>query len=175
MKAAVLYEVKQPLRVEEVELEGPHTGEVLVKIGAAGVCHSDYHFMNGDLPIGMPCVLGHEGAGVVEEVGEGVTTVKPGDHVVLLFRPNCGHCEFCSQGRPALCWMAGKLRNSGHQLDGTSRLRKDGQEIKPFLGVSCFAERTVVPEQGVVEINDDIPMDVAALVGCAAMTGCGAV
>ena len=84
-----------------------------MRISAAGVCHSDYHFMNGDLPIGLPCVLGHEGAGVVEEVGEGVTTVAPGDHVVLLFRPNCGHCEFCSQGRPALCWMAAQFRNTG--------------------------------------------------------------
>jgi S-(hydroxymethyl)glutathione dehydrogenase / alcohol dehydrogenase len=175
MKAAVLYEVKQPLRVEDVDLDGPRRGEVLVRIGAAGVCHSDYHFMNGDLPIGLPCVLGHEGAGVVEEVGEGVTAVKPGDHVVLLFRPNCGHCEFCSQGRPALCWMAGQLRNTGRLLDGTSRLSKGGQELKHFLGVSCFAERTVVPEQGVVPIPEDTPLEVAALVGCAVMTGVGAV
>ena len=175
MKAAVLYEVKQPLRVEEVDLDGPRQGEVLVKIGAAGVCHSDYHFMNGDLPIGLPAVLGHEGAGVVEQVGAGVTTVKPGDHVVLLFRPNCGHCEFCSQGRPALCWMAGQLRNTGRLLDGSSRLHREGREIKHFLGVSCFAERTVVPEQGCVPIAEDIPLEVAALVGCAVMTGVGAV
>ena len=175
MKAAVLYEVKRPLRVEDVDLAGPHNGEVLVRIGAAGVCHSDYHFMNGDLPIGLPCVLGHEGAGIVEEVGEGVTTVKPGDHVVLLFRPNCGHCEFCSQGRPALCWMAGQLRNTGRLLDGTSRFSRGGAELKHFLGVSCFAERTVVPEQGVVPIPGDIPLEVAALVGCAVMTGVGAV
>jgi S-(hydroxymethyl)glutathione dehydrogenase / alcohol dehydrogenase len=175
MKAAVLYETQQPLRVEDVELEGPHDGEVLVRIGAAGVCHSDYHFMNGDLPIGMPCVLGHEGAGVVEEVGRGVTAVVPGDHVVLLFRANCGHCEFCSQGRPALCWMAGKLRNTGRLLDGTSRLSRGGSELKHFLGLSCFAERAVVPEQGVVPIPTDVPMEVAALVGCAVMTGVGAV
>jgi NDMA-dependent alcohol dehydrogenase len=175
MKAAVLYAAKQPLRVEDVELGGPRDGEVLVRIGAAGVCHSDYHFMNGDLPIGMPCVLGHEGAGVVEEVGRGVTAVAPGDHVVLLFRPNCGHCEFCSQGRPALCWMAGQLRNTGRLLDGTSRLSREGEEIKHFLGVSCFAERAVVPEQGVVPIPKDVPMEVAALVGCAVMTGVGAV
>jgi S-(hydroxymethyl)glutathione dehydrogenase/alcohol dehydrogenase len=175
VKAAVLYETKKPLRVEQVDLDGPKHGEVLVKIGAAGVCHSDYHFMNGDLPIGLPCVLGHEGAGVVEEVGEGVTTVKPGDHVVLLFRPNCGHCEFCSQGRPALCWMAGKFRNTGRMLDGTSRFHRDGVEILHFLGVSCFSERTVVPEQGVVPIAPDIPFEVAALVGCAVMTGVGAV
>ena len=175
MKAAILYEPKQPLQVEDVELDGPRDGEVLVRIGAAGVCHSDYHFMSGDLPIGMPCVLGHEGAGVVEEIGRGVTTVAPGDHVVLLFRANCGHCEFCSQGRPALCWMAGQLRSTGHLLDGTSRLHRDGAEIKHFLGVSCFAERTVVPEQGVVPIPEDVPLEVAALVGCAVMTGVGAV
>jgi NDMA-dependent alcohol dehydrogenase len=175
MKAAVLYEVKQPLRVEDVDLDGPHDGEVLVRIGAAGVCHSDYHFMNGDLTVGLPCVLGHEGAGVVEEVGRGVTTVRPGDHVVLVFRPNCGHCEFCSQGRPALCWMAAQIRNTGRLLDGTSRLSRGGSEIKHFLGVSCFAERTVVPEQGVVPIPKDVPMEVAALVGCAVMTGVGAV
>jgi NDMA-dependent alcohol dehydrogenase len=175
MKAAVLYEVKQPLRVEEVDLDGPHDGEVLVRIGAAGVCHSDYHFMNGDLNVGLPCVLGHEGAGVVEEVGRGVTAVVPGDHVVLVFRPNCGHCEFCSQGRPALCWMAAQIRNTGRLLDGTSRLSRGGSEIKHFLGVSCFAERTVVPEQGLVPIPKDVPFEVAALVGCAVMTGVGAV
>ena len=175
MKAAILYEIREPLRVEDVELEEPHDGEVLVRIGAAGVCHSDYHFMNGDLPIGMPCVLGHEGAGIVEEVGRGVTAVVPGDHVVLLFRANCGHCEFCSQGRPALCWMAGKLRNTGRLLDGTSRLSRGGSELKHFLGVSCFAEYAVVPEQGVVPIPKDVPMEVAALVGCAVMTGVGAV
>lgn len=175
MKAAVLYEVKKPLHVEDVDLDAPHDGEVLVRIGAAGVCHSDYHFMNGDLPIGLPCVLGHEGAGVVEEVGQGVTTVERGDHVVLLFRPNCGHCEFCSQGRPALCSMASQLRNTGRLLDGTSRLSKAGEEIKHFLGVSCFAEHAVVPVQGVVPIPKDIPLEVAALVGCAVMTGVGAV
>jgi len=163
------------LSLEDVELDSPRHGEVLVKIGAAGVCHSDYHFMNGDLPIGLPCVLGHEGAGVVEEVGPSVTTVQPGDHVVLLFRANCGHCEFCSQGRPALCWMAGKLRNTGRLLDGTSRLHRGDEEIKHFLGVSCFAERAVVPEQGCIAIPKEIPLEVAALVGCAVMTGVGAV
>lgn len=175
MKAAILYEPKQPLRVEDVELDGPRDGEVLVRIGAAGVCHSDYHFMNGDRTVGLPCVLGHEGAGVVEEVGRGVTAVAPGDHVVLLFRANCGHCEFCSQGRPALCWMADELRSTGRLLDGTSRLHRDGKEIKHFSGVACFAERTVVPEQGVVRIDPEIPLEVAALVGCAVMTGVGAV
>jgi S-(hydroxymethyl)glutathione dehydrogenase / alcohol dehydrogenase len=175
MKAAVLWEVKQPLRVEEVTLDGPKHGEVLVKIAAAGVCHSDYHFMHGDLPIGIPCVLGHEGAGVVEEVGAGVTTVEPGDHVVLLFRANCGHCEFCSQGRPALCSMAAKIRTTGRLLDGTSRLHIDDVELKHLHGVSCFAERSVVTQEACVPIPPDIPFEVAAVFGCAVMTGVGAV
>jgi S-(hydroxymethyl)glutathione dehydrogenase / alcohol dehydrogenase len=175
MKAAILYETKQPLRVEEVELDPPGNGEVLVKVAAAGVCHSDYHFMNGDLPITLPCVLGHEGAGVVEEVGPGVSAVKPGDHVVMLFRASCGRCEFCQRGRPALCALAGTLRNTGRMPDGTSRLHHEGGEMHHFLGVSCFAERTVVPEQGVVKIRSDASLEVAALMGCSVMTGIGAV
>lgn len=175
MKAAVLHETKQPLRVEEVELDPPANGEVLVRVGAAGVCHSDYHFMNGDLPITLPCVLGHEGAGVVEEVGEGVTSVRPGDHVVMLFRASCGRCQFCQRGRPALCAMAGQLRTTGLLLDGTSRLHHDIGPLHHFLGVSCLAERAVLPEQGVVKIRGDVPLEVAALMGCSVMTGIGAV
>jgi len=175
MKAAILYETKQPLRVEEVELDGPGHGEVLVRVAAAGVCHSDYHFMNGDLPITLPCVIGHEGAGVVEEVGSNVSAVAPGDHVVMLFRAACGRCEFCQRGRPALCAMAGLLRNSGRMLDGTSRLHRAGTDLHHFLGVSCFAERTVLPEQGIVKIKPEVPLEVAALMGCAVMTGIGAV
>ena len=147
----------------------------MVRIAAAGVCHSDYHFMNGDLPITLPCVLGHEGAGVVEEVGPGVSAVAPGDHVVLLFRASCGRCDFCQRGRPALCAMAGQLRNTGRMLDGTSRFHRAGEDLHHFLGVSCFAERTVVPEQGIVKIKPEVPLQVAALMGCAVMTGVGAV
>jgi S-(hydroxymethyl)glutathione dehydrogenase/alcohol dehydrogenase len=175
MKAAILYETKQPLRVEDVDLDGPGHGEVLVRVAAAGVCHSDYHFMNGDLPITLPCVLGHEGAGVVEAVGENVAAVAPGDHVVMLFRAACGRCEFCQRGKPALCAMAGLLRNSGRMLDGTSRFHRSGTDLHHFLGVSCFAERTVLPEQGVVKIKPEVPLEVAALMGCAVMTGVGAV
>ena len=174
MKAAVLRETKRPLSVEDLQIASPGDGEVLVKIGAAGVCHSDSHFMNGDLAITLPCVLGHEGAGVVEAVGAGVTQLKPGDHVVLLFRAACGRCEYCAKGRPALCAMAGQLRNTGRLLDGTSRLSRDGEEIRHFLGVSCFAERTVVPVQGAVKIRDDIPFEIAALMGCSVLTGVGA-
>ena len=175
MKAVILYETKQPLRVEDVELDGPEHGEVLVRVAAAGVCHSDYHFMNGDLPITLPCVLGHEGAGVVEEVGSGVSAVTPGDHVVMLFRASCGRCSFCQKGRPALCAMAGKLRNSGRLLDGTSRFHRAGTDLHHFLGVSCFAERTVLPAEGVVKINPKVSLEVAALMGCSVMTGIGAV
>jgi S-(hydroxymethyl)glutathione dehydrogenase/alcohol dehydrogenase len=175
MKAAILYETKQPLRVEDVDLDRPGHGEVLVRVAAAGVCHSDYHFMNGDLPITLPCVLGHEGAGVVEAVGENVAAVAPGDHVVMLFRAACGRCEFCQRGKPALCAMAGLLRNSGRMLDGTSRFHRSGTDLHHFLGVSCFAERTVLPEQGVVKIKPEVPLEVAALMGCAVMTGVGAV
>ena len=175
MKAAVLWEVNQPLRVQDVELDEPKDGEVLVRIAAAGVCHSDYHFMHGDLPIGIPCVLGHEGAGVVERVGPGVRSVHPGDHVVLLFRANCGHCDFCSRGRPALCAMAAQIRTTGRLLDGTSRLHANGTEIKHLHGVSCFAERCVVTQEACVPIPHEIPFEVAAVFGCAVMTGVGAV
>jgi len=176
IRAAVLREIKKPLVIEQLEVAEPGPGEVSVRIAAAGVCHSDYHFMNGDLLIGLPCVLGHEGAGVVDAVGEGVKAVAPGDHVVHLFRASCGRCHFCQKGRPALCWMAAQLRVTGHLLDGTSRFgTPTGEEIKHFLGVSCFAERTVVPEQGVVKIRKDVPLSVAALMGCSVMTGVGAV
>ncbi len=175
MKAAILYGAKTPLKVEDVDLEAPRRGEVLVRVAAAGVCHSDYHIMTGDLTTPLPAVLGHEGAGVVEAVGEGVTTVEPGDHVVLLFRANCGRCEFCSRGRPALCGATRKMRASGRFEDGTTRLKRHGAEIRHFAGVSCFAERTVVLEQALVAIRKDVPLEVAALVGCAVMTGVGAV
>jgi S-(hydroxymethyl)glutathione dehydrogenase / alcohol dehydrogenase len=174
VKAAVLYEPGQPLRVEEVELAPPRAGEVRVRVVAAGVCHSDYHYMKGDLATDLPAVLGHEGAGVVEEVGPGVTTVAPGDHVVLLWRSGCGRCRYCSAGRPALCQEAAALRNTGRLLDGTSRLSREGRPLNHFLGVSCFAEATVCPEQSVLKIDPDLPLPIAALAGCSVMTGVGA-
>ncbi|MBJ7598974.1 MAG: Zn-dependent alcohol dehydrogenase [Candidatus Nephthysia bennettiae] len=173
-RAAVLYEAGQPLRVEEVDLAPPQTREVRVRVVAAGVCHSDYHYMKGDLATRLPAVLGHEGAGVVEEVGAGVTTVAPGDHVVLLWRSGCGHCAYCATGRPALCAHGAALRNTGRLLDGTTRLSRDGREISHFLGVSCFAEAAVCPEQSVLKIDGDIPLEIAALAGCSVMTGVGA-
>jgi len=175
MKAAVLYEPGQPLRVEDVDLAPPRAGEVRVRVGAAGVCHSDYHVMHGDMVAVLPAVLGHEGAGVVEEVGPGVTGVARGDHVVLLWRTSCGRCEYCSVGRPALCVVGTALRNNGLLLDGTTRLSRDELEIRHFAGVSCFAEQTVCAQEAVLKIPEDVPMPIAALAGCAVMTGVGAV
>ena len=175
MKAAVLYEPGQPLRIEDVELAAPRAGEVRVRVGAAGVCHSDYHVMRGDMAAQLPAVLGHEGAGVVEEVGPGVTGVAPGDHVVLLWRTSCGRCEYCSVGRPALCTVGIAVRSSGLLPDGTSRLRRGDTELRHFAGVSCFAEQTVCAERAVLKIPEDVPMPVAAVAGCAVMTGVGAV
>jgi Zn-dependent alcohol dehydrogenase len=161
--------------VEEVELASPKAGEVRVRVAAAGVCHSDYHYMRGDLTTELPAVLGHEGAGVVEEVGVGVATVQPGDRVVLLWRSVCGHCRYCSVGRPALCQEGAALRNTGRLLDGTSRLSLQGRPISHFLGVSCFAEQAVCAEQSVLKIDADVPLPIAALAGCSVMTGVGAV
>src|SRR5262252_2675714 len=175
MRAAVLYQPGEPLSVEDVELAGPRAGEVRVRVAAAGVCHSDYHYMRGDLVGNLPVVLGHEGAGVVEEVGPGVTSVRPGDHVVLLWRTSCGRCEFCSTGRPALCPDGAAVRASGRMADGTSRLSRDGVEIRHFLGVSCFAEQTVCQELSVLRMPEDVPLAVGAVAGCAVMTGVGAV
>jgi Zn-dependent alcohol dehydrogenase len=175
MKAAVLYEPRLPFRVEDVELAPPGPGEARVRVAAAGVCHSDWHFATGEMQTPLPVVLGHEGAGVVEEVGPGVARVRPGDEVVLLWRAGCGHCEYCSRGRPALCGSNRRMRASGGLLDGTSRLHGPSGEIKHFLGVSCFAEQTVVPETSLLPISDRVPLEIAAIVGCAVMTGVGAV
>ena len=175
MKAAVLYEPGQALQIEDIELSPPRAGEVRVRVAAAGVCHSDYHVMHGDLVAQLPAVLGHEGAGTIEEIGPGVTSVAPGDHVVLLWRTSCGRCEYCSIGRPALCPVGMTVRGSGLLPDGTSRLRRGDREILHFAGVSCFAEQTVCSEQAVLKVPEDVPLPIAALAGCAVMTGVGAV
>jgi len=175
MKAAVLYQAGSPLKIEDVRLSEPRRGELVVRVAAAGVCHSDYHYLIGDLATPLPVVLGHEGAGIVEEVGPEVTKVKRGDHVVLLWRASCGRCEYCARGRPALCDISKVQRNTGGMLDGTSRLTSGDTELKHFLGVSCFAERCVVAEDAVVKIPDDTPMEIAALLGCSVITGVGAV
>ena len=175
MKAAVLRQTGQPMTNEDVDLAPPRAGEVEVRVQAAGVCHSDLHYMTGDLPTRLPIVLGHEGAGVVERVGPGVTRVAPGDQVVLMWRPRCGSCEFCSSGRPALCTSAKRQVSTGGLLDGTSRLSVDGSPVHHFLGVSCFAERAVLAEESVIRIPTGTSPTVAALIGCAVVTGVGAV
>ena len=174
MKAAVLYELSTPLRVEEVDLDNPKSKEVRVKIAANGVCHSDYSMIHGVLRSPLPVVPGHEGAGVVEEVGPDVTMVKPGDHVVLSFAPYCGHCYYCAQGSPVLCVNMRTIMGKGALLDGTCRLSKDGQKIHHAAGLSSYAEHAVVPEIACVKIPDDVPLDKACLVGCGVMTGVGA-
>jgi NDMA-dependent alcohol dehydrogenase len=173
--AAVLFEVGQRLSIREVEVAPPRAGEVLLKMAAGGVCHSDLHVMTGHLVGALPAILGHEGAGVVAEVGPGVTSVKPGDHVIPLWRVSCGACEYCTGGRPALCPEGMQIRLTGRLGDGTTRFSLDGKEIRHFAGVSSFAEYTVVPERAALKIPDDLPLERAALLGCAVVTGVGAV
>ena len=176
MKAAVFYQYNAPLKVEEIEIDKPKRGEVLVKLAASGVCHSDLSVINGTIPFPPPpAVLGHEGAGIVEEVGGDVTAVKPGDHVILSWRPSCGKCGYCVTGRPQLCQTIAMPLLQGYLPDGTSRLHKAGRDIMHFTGVSSFAEYAVVPETGIVKIRPDVPLEAAALVGCGVMTGVGAV
>src|SRR5918999_1804746 len=155
MKAAVLYEARTPLVVEIVDLVDPSEGEVLVRLASAGVCHSDYHVMKGEWTLPLPMVLGHEAAGVVERVGAGVTQVKPGDHVILNFRPNCGWCRYCAIGRPVLCNGADTVR--WVMFDGTVRLHKGSQDIYHFARTASFAEYAVVPQPGAVPARPDMP------------------
>ena len=173
MKAAVLYEARTPLVVETVDLDDPKEGEVLVRMASAGVCHSDYHVMKGEWSMPLPMVLGHEAAGVVEKIGAGVSQVKPGDHVILNFRPNCGWCKFCTTGRPVLC--NGSASPRWVMFDGTVRLHKGAEDIYHFARTASFAEYAVVPQSGAVPVRKDMPLEKACLVGCAVMTGVGAV
>ena len=174
MKAAVLYDYNTPLVIEDLELDSPKQGEVLVNTGAAGICRSDLHFMKGQARTILPVVLGHEASGIVQAVGEGVATVKPGDHIILSFVPNCGRCGYCTTGRPNLCDL--HASTAGTLFDGTMRLHKGDQRISHFGKVACFAEQMVVPEAGCIPVSDDVPMEVAALIGCSVTTGvCAAV
>ncbi len=175
IQAALVTGVRQPILVEALQLEAPRAGEVLVRVAACGVCHSDYHLINGATRHPLPVVPGHEGAGVVEAVGEGVTRIRPGDHVVLNWAPNCGRCFYCLRGRPNLCdTFVGPLWD-GVMLDGTSRLRRQGEVVYHFSGLAAFADYTVVPQESCVVIRPDVPLAVASLVGCAVTTGVGAV
>ena len=173
MKAAVLYDYNTPLVVEDLELDPPQAGEVRVRTGAAGICRSDYHFMAGEARHPLPTVLGHEGAGVITEVGDGVTRVKTGDRVILSFVPNCGRCHFCAVGRPNLC--DAHAATVGTMYDGTTRLHKGDQSITHFAKLACFAEELVTPESACVPIDEDVPLEVAALIGCCVTTGVGSV
>jgi S-(hydroxymethyl)glutathione dehydrogenase/alcohol dehydrogenase len=174
-KAAVLYEYGKPLVIDELELAAPKEKEVLVKNKAAGLCHTDLSVINGvwSMPP-LPCIPGHEGAAVVQEVGPGVTKVKPGDPVLLMWVPICGQCYYCLRDQPYLCAEKDKTR-SGTMLDGTYRLRKGSQNIHSMLGIGCFSEYNVVSEQSVLPLDPGIPFDMAAVVGCGVITGVGAV
>ena len=174
-KAAILFEVGQRLDIREVDVAKPRAGEVLVRMAVGGICHSDLHVMTGHLSAPVPSILGHEGAGTVVEVGSGVTSVRPGDNVIPLWRLSCGECEYCTAARPALCAVGLKIRSTGRLLDGSSRFSLNGSEIKHFLGVSTFSEYTVVLEKALVKVPKDIPLQQAALLGCAVITGIGAV
>jgi S-(hydroxymethyl)glutathione dehydrogenase / alcohol dehydrogenase len=174
-RAAVLFGIGKKLELLDVEVAPPKPGEVLVRMAAGGVCHSDLHVMTGHLAAPMPAILGHEGAGVVADVGPGVASVRPGDHVIPLWRLSCGECEWCTEGRPALCAAGMQVRSTGRLTDGTSRFSIGGTEIKHFNGVSTFSEYSVIPERSVLKIPEDLPLDRAALLGCAVITGVGAV
>jgi alcohol dehydrogenase len=175
MGAEPPYAVSKPLRIAEVELDPPGRGEVLVRIAAAGLCHSDLSVINGDRPRPMPMALGHEAAGVVEALGEDVHDLAPGDHVVMVFMPSCGHCVPCAEGRPALCEPGAAANGAGTLLSGGRRLHCDGGQVNHHLGCSAFAEYAVVSRRSLVKLPADLPLDEAALFGCAVLTGVGAV
>ena len=171
MKAAVFREVGKPLEVEEVEISKPGPREVLIRTSAAGVCHSDLHFVEGLYPAATPLVLGHESAGIVEEVGANVTYVKPGDHVITCLSVFCGHCEMCLTGHLSLC--ANPETRRGHEEE--PRLAKNSQPVQQFADLSSFAEQMLVHEHAIVKIREDMPLDRAALIGCGVTTGVGSV
>lgn len=176
MQAAVFREPRTSLTIEEVDLQPPGAGEVLVRIEAAGVCHTDYHYMCGDMSCPRPAVLGHEGVGIVERLGPDPSgRVEVGDRVTFTWRPRCGDCAACVGGNPVMCEKGRVQAATGGLLDGTTRLSAGGEPVHHFLGVSCFAEQAVVSERSVVPISDDVPAEVAAIAGCAVITGLGAV
>jgi S-(hydroxymethyl)glutathione dehydrogenase/alcohol dehydrogenase len=175
IRAAVLERFGEPLEVQEVELAEPRAGEVLVRLAACGVCHTDLYTASGADPSGYaPTVLGHEGAGVVEHVGEGVTSLEPGDHVVTLFSPQCRECEHCRDPRTNLCLAIREQQGQGFLPDGTTRLSRDGEPIRHFMGTSTFAEATVMPEIALAKVSAEAPLDRACLFACGLSTGLGA-
>ncbi len=176
VKAAVAYAADKPLTIEQIELEGPRAGEVLIEVKATGVCHTDAYTLSGRDPEGLfPAVLGHEGAGVVVDVGAGVTSVHKGDHVIPLYIPECRQCEYCLSGKTNLCQAVRATQGRGVMPDGTSRFSAGGKEILHYMGTSTFANYTVVPEIAVAKIRPDAPFDKVCYIGCGVTTGIGAV
>ena len=176
VKAAVAYEAGKPLTIETVQLEGPRAGEVLVEIKASGVCHTDAYTLSGKDSEGLfPAILGHEGAGVVVEVGQGVTSVKPGDHVIPLYTPECRQCEYCLSRKTNLCQAIRGTQGRGVMPDGTSRFSMNGTPLYHYMGTSTFADYTVLPEIAVAKIREDAPFDKVCYIGCGVTTGIGAV
>jgi S-(hydroxymethyl)glutathione dehydrogenase/alcohol dehydrogenase len=176
VKAAVAHRAGAPLSIETVDLEGPRHGEVLVEIKATGVCHTDQFTLSGDDPEGLfPAILGHEGAGIVVDVGPGVTTLKKGDHVIPLYTPECRQCEYCLNPKTNLCQAIRSTQGQGLMPDGSSRFSLDGKPVLHYMGTSTFAQYTVVPEIALAKIREDAPFDKVCYIGCGVTTGIGAV
>ncbi len=175
-KAAVAFKAGAPLEIVEVDLQGPQAGEVMIEIKATGVCHTDAFTLSGDDPEGaFPAILGHEGAGVVVEVGAGVTSVRPGDHVIPLYTPECRECDFCLHPKTNLCQKIRETQGQGMMPDGTSRFSLDGEPILHYMGCSTFSNYTVLPEIAVAKVREDAPFDKICYIGCGVTTGVGAV
>ncbi|GAD56653.1 S-(hydroxymethyl)glutathione dehydrogenase [Limimaricola cinnabarinus LL-001] len=175
-KAAVAWAAGEPLSIEEIEVAPPKAGEVRLRIVATGVCHTDAFTLSGDDPEGIfPAVLGHEGGGIVESIGEGVTSVAVGDHVIPLYTPECGECKFCRSGKTNLCQKIRETQGKGLMPDGTTRFSKDGQPIHHYMGCSTFSEYTVLPEISLAKVNPEAPLEEVCLLGCGVTTGMGAV
>jgi S-(hydroxymethyl)glutathione dehydrogenase/alcohol dehydrogenase len=175
-RAAVAFKAGQPLEITEIDVQGPQAGEVLVRMIATGVCHTDAFTLSGEDPEGIfPSVLGHEGGGIVEEVGAGVTSVKPGDHVIPLYTPECGECSFCKSGKTNLCQKIRVTQGQGLMPDGTSRFSLNGETLYHYMGTSTFSEYSVMPEISVAKISKEAPLDKVCLLGCGITTGIGAV
>ncbi|WP_446680420.1 S-(hydroxymethyl)glutathione dehydrogenase/class III alcohol dehydrogenase [Aliamphritea ceti] len=175
-KAAVAWGPNQPLSIEEIDVMPPQAGEVLVKVIASGVCHTDAFTLSGDDPEGIfPVVLGHEGGGIVTAIGEGVTSVAIGDHVIPLYTPECGECKYCLSGKTNLCQKIRETQGKGLMPDGTTRFYKDGQPIYHYMGCSTFSEYTVLPEISLAKVNPEAPLEEICLLGCGVTTGMGAV
>ena len=175
-RAAVAWAAGKPLEIEEIDLEGPKSGEVLLRNVATGVCHTDAFTLSGEDPEGLfPAILGHEGGAIVEEIGAGVTSVAVGDHVIPLYTPECGECNFCTSGKTNLCQAIRVTQGRGLMPDGTSRFSKNGATVHHYMGTSTFSEYTVLPEISVAKVNKAAPLEKVCLLGCGITTGIGAV